>query len=267
MEFLMRVIVSSDGCPIHLSMAGPATAPVLIMSHPLGADLSIWERQIEPLSRYFRLLRYDSRGHGRSGAPASPYTMARLGRDVLDVMDALELETANWCGVSLGGMVGQWLGAHAPRRFRRMIFSNTSCYYPDKKSWDDRIEAVKADGTSAVVGSVPSRWFTPAFVDHEAATVKSLQDVLMSMATEGYMGCCEAIKSMDHRDIIGGITAPVLVIAGEHDVATPLAHSEYIHCHIRGSKLVMLKAGHISNLERPAEFSEQVLKFLQPVEA
>lgn len=263
----MQMIVSSDGCPIHLSIVGPDTAPVLIMSHPLGADLTIWEPQIEPLSKHFRLLRYDSRGHGKSGAPASAYTMARLGQDVLDVMDALKLETADWCGVSLGGMVGQWLGANSPHRFRKLIFSNTSCYYPDKSSWEDRINAVRAHGTSAVVNAVPARWFTPAFFEHEPGTVKSLQEVLRNTAADGYIGCCESIKMMDHRQIIGNITAPVLVIAGEHDIATPLPHSEYIRDHIPNSQLVMLKAAHISNLERAAEFSEQVIKFLQPVGA
>jgi 3-oxoadipate enol-lactonase len=256
------MIDASDGCLIHLTIDGPQDAPILILSHPLGADLTIWERQIEPLSAHFRLLRYDSRGHGKSGAPASATSMARLGQDVLDVMDALDIEAADWCGVSLGGMVGQWLGANSPDRFRSMIFSNTSCYYPDKSSWNDRIKAVTANGTSAVVDSVPARWFTPAFVAQEPAAVKALQDILASMSADGYAGCCEAIKAMDHRDLLKDITARVLVIAGEHDLATPLPHSEYLHDHITRSDLVILNAGHISNLERAAEFSQNVLEFL-----
>lgn len=248
-------------------MEGPNDAPVLIMSHPLGADLTIWERQIEPLSKHFRLLRYDSRGHGQSGTHSSPYRMARLGQDVLDVMDTLKLENADWCGVSLGGMVGQWLGANAPHRFRRMIFSNTSSYYPDKTPWDDRINAVKTSGTNAVVNAIPLRWFTPEFVEQSPNVVKSLQDVTLSMSAEGYIGCCIAIKAMDHRDLLRHISASVLVIAGNQDVATPLAHSEYIYNHITHAKLVVLEAGHISNLERAAEFSENVIKFLRHIES
>jgi 3-oxoadipate enol-lactonase len=131
-------VINADGCPIHVEVEGPERAPVLMLSNSLGTTLDMWEPQVAPFTRHFRLVRYDRRGHGRSGCPKGPYTMERLGRDVLAVLDGLGIQKINWCGLSMGGMVGQWLGANAPERVERMVLTNTSSYFADKAGWNDR---------------------------------------------------------------------------------------------------------------------------------
>src|SRR5262249_55643201 len=132
-------VVESNGCPIYVEVEGPETAPVLIMSNSLGTTMHMWDGQVAPFTKHFKLLRFDRRGHGKSGLPKGPYSMEMLGRDVLAIMDTLRIKKANWCGLSMGGMEGMWLGAHAPDRFERMVLSNTSSYFADKKGWNDRL--------------------------------------------------------------------------------------------------------------------------------
>src|SRR5882724_12837987 len=139
-------VIDADGCPIHVEVEGSERAPVLMLSNSLGTNLQMWDPQVDAFTRHFRLVRYDRRGHGRSGVPKGPYTMERLGRDALAVLDGLGIAKANWCGLSMGGMVGMWLGAHAPERFERLVLSNTSSYYVDKTLWNERIKAIRAAG-------------------------------------------------------------------------------------------------------------------------
>ena len=171
-------VIQSSGCPINVQIDGDKDAPVLIMSNSLGTTLGMWEPQVAPLTKHFRLVRYDRRGHGKSGVTPPPYTMEMLGRDVLAIMDGLGIAKANWCGLSMGGMVGQWLGANAPERFDRLILCNTACYYVDKAAWVDRINAVKKGGMTAVAAGVAGRWFTPGFIAREPAQVALLNLML-----------------------------------------------------------------------------------------
>jgi 3-oxoadipate enol-lactonase len=255
-------VIQSAGCPINVVVEGSETAPALILSNSLGTDHGMWEPQRAAFAKHFRLVRYDRRGHGKSGVTAPPYTMAQLGRDVLAVMDGLNIRKASWCGLSMGGMVGQWLGANAPERFERLILCNTSCFYADKDAWNDRIKAVKATGIAAVASTVPARWFTQPFIAREPAQVARLRKMVEDTSLDGYIGCCEAIRDMDHREALAKISAPTLIIAGKHDVATPLANAEMIRDHIRGSKLAVLDAAHISNVEQADQFTAEVLGFL-----
>ena len=155
--------INTDGCTIHVEVEGPEHAPVLMLSNSLGTNLHMWDDQVAPFTRHFRLVRYDRRGHGKSSVPKGPYSMERLGRDALAILDALGIEKVNWCGLSMGGMVGQWLGAHAPKRINKLILSNTSCYFADKAAWDGRIKLVGEKGLAAIVDANMERWFTPAF--------------------------------------------------------------------------------------------------------
>ena len=148
----MPDIKADDGCPIHVEVEGLENAPVLMLSNSLGTNLHMWDEQVAPFTRHFRLVRYDRRGHGKSGAPKGPYSMERLGRDVLAVLDGLNIEKINWCGLSMGGMVGQWLGANAAQRLDKLILSNTACHYPDKSMWDSRIKLVREKGLAAACG-------------------------------------------------------------------------------------------------------------------
>jgi 3-oxoadipate enol-lactonase len=256
-------VIQSDNCSINVRIDGHDSAPALVLSNSLGTNLGMWDSQVEALSKHFRLVRYDRRGHGQSGVPAPPYTMEMLGRDVLAIMDGLGIKKANWCGLSMGGMVGQWLGANAPERFDKLVLCNTASYYADKSAWADRINAVKVGGLAAVAAGVANRWFTSGFIEREPDKVERLRQMVRETSLEGYLGCCDAIRDMDHRDLLLKITTPTLVIAGKHDVATTPADAEFIRARIPGAKLVMLDAAHISNVEQAEKFTAEVLGFLK----
>jgi 3-oxoadipate enol-lactonase len=178
-------VIQSNGCPIHFEVLGRESSPVLMLSNSLGTTLHMWDAQVKPFTEHFRLVRYDRRGHGKSGCPKGPYTMEQLGRDALAVMDALDVEKANWCGLSMGGMVGMWLGANAPDRFEKIILSNTSAYYADKGPWNTRIENVRKGGLAAIADMVMKVWFTEDFRDREPTKVDAMKDMLLQTPVEG----------------------------------------------------------------------------------
>jgi 3-oxoadipate enol-lactonase len=254
--------IYSDGCPLHVEVEGPATAPVLMFSNSLGVDLSMWERQVATFARHFRVVRYDRRGHGRSGVTPGPYSMEQLARDDLAIMDALNLDKVHFCGISMGGMVGQWLGAFAPERIDRLVLSNTSCFYPLKDPWHDRIKTVRASGIAAIADTVLGIWFTKDFHSREPETIAHFRRMLVSSPVDGYVGCCAAVRDMDHREILAKITAPTLIIAGRHDNSTTIENAEFIRSRIPGAQMTILNAAHISNVEQATAFNTEVLGFL-----
>jgi 3-oxoadipate enol-lactonase len=257
-------VIDADGCPIHVVVEGPERAPVLMLSNSLGTTLEMWDPQIAPLTQHFRLVRYDRRGHGRSGLAPGPYSMERLGRDVLAILDGLGLERVNWCGLSMGGMEGMWLGANAPERFSKLILSNTACYYPDKSFWNDRIAAIRLQGGLAPLADrILTLWFSKNFREREPATLARFKAMLTATPMEGYIACGEAVRDMDHRDILARIAAPTLVIAGRQDSATTPEAGEFIRSRIPGASLTLLDAAHISNVEQPQAFTQAVLGFLR----
>lgn len=256
-------IIDAEGCPIHVAVEGEPGRPALMLSNSLGTDLHMWDGQVADFTRHFRLVRYDRRGHGRSGAPKGPYTMERLGRDAIAVMDALGLARVHWCGLSMGGMVGIWLAAQAPGRIDRLILSNTTSHYADKTLWDQRIAAVReAGGLAPLADRLLALWFTKDFREGEPAIMERLRATLAESSVEGYIGCCEAIRDMDHRLLLASITKPTLIIAGRYDQPTPLAASEYMREQIAGAQLTVLEAAHISNIEQRQAHTEAVLSFL-----
>jgi len=258
----MPDIKVDDGCSIHAELEGPDRAPVLMLSNSLGTNLHMWDAQVGPLTRHFRLLRYDRRGHGKSGAPKGPYTMARLGRDVLGVLDGLGIQKINWCGLSMGGMVGMWLGANAASRIVKLILSNTSAHFPDPTVWDGRIKMVREKGLAGIVDANMERWFTKDFRERAPQTIAKMSEMFVATPLEGYIGCGEAIRDMDHRPLLPKITAPTLVIAGRHDPATTLEAGEFVKDHVPGARIAVLEAAHISNLEQPQVYTETMLEFL-----
>jgi 3-oxoadipate enol-lactonase len=255
-------MIDADGCPIHVEVEGPDGAPALMLSNSLGTTLAMWDPQAKPFAKEFRLIRNDLRGHGQSAAPKGPYSMERLGRDVLAVLDALKIGKTHWCGLSMGGMVGQWLGANAPGRMDRMILSNTSCYYADKEIWNGRIKLLREKGLAAVVDGSMERWFTSGFRERAPQTIARMNEMLLSIPLEGYIGCCEAVRDMDHRDILTKIQAPTLIIAGKRDPATTVENAEFIRDRVAGSKLALIDAAHISNIEQPETYTKTALEFL-----
>ena len=255
-------LIDADGCPINVEVEGRADAPVLMLSNSLGTDLHMWDEQVKPFTQHFRLVRYDRRGHGKSGAPKGPYTMERLGRDVLKILDALGIAKINWCGLSMGGMVGMWLGANAPERIQKLVLSNTSSYFADKAMWNDRLRSVRENGLAGIVGGNMERWFTKDFRERAPQAIARMSAMFVSTPREGYLGCCEAVRDMDHRDVLGDIKARTLVIAGRHDPATTVEAAEFIRSRVPGAALTLLDAAHISNVEQPHDYADTVLGFL-----
>lgn len=255
-------IIDADGCPIHVAIEGPEHAPVLMLSNSLGTTHAMWRPQVDALTRHFRLVRYDRRGHGGSGVTKGPYTMERLARDALAVLDALKLSRVSWCGLSMGGMEGMWLGANAPDRFERIVLCNTSSYFPDKTMWNDRLRFVREKGLAAMAAANMERWFTKGFREREPKTIAWMTEMLVATPLAGYIACGEAVRDMDHRALLPKIAVPTLVIAGRHDPATTLEAGEYLRDHIPGAAFTVLEAAHISNIEQPGAFNNAVLEFL-----
>ncbi len=258
----MPIINADDGCPLNVEVSGPEGAPVLMLSNSLGTDLTMWDDQAAEFGKHFRLVRYDRRGHGKSGATKGPYSFDRFGRDILGIIDALEVETVNWCGLSMGGMDGQWLGANAPDRVEKLVLANTNFYYPDKSPWAARIQAVRENGLASFVDANMERWFTKGFIARAPQTIERMKTMFLASDREGYAACVAAVSEIDFRASNARISAPTLVIVGKQDPATPPEWGETIARQIPGGKVAALDAAHISNVEQPKGFTEAVLNFL-----
>lgn len=258
----MPKIEVDDGCTINVEVEGPENAPALVLSNSLGTDLHMWDAQVPEFAKQLRVIRYDRRGHGESDVPEGPYSMERFGRDVIAVLDALGIEKASWCGLSMGGMVGQWLGANAPERMEKLVLSNTHSYYPDKTPWNDRIKLVAEKGLDDLVEGNMQRWFTAGFRERAPETMARMKEMFIATDPKGYIGCCQAIMDMDMRASNPTISAPTMVIVGAQDAATPPAAGEAIQKQIKGAKLTSLDAAHISNMEQPEAYTKAVLDFL-----
>jgi 3-oxoadipate enol-lactonase len=254
-------MIDADGCLLNVSVEGRDGGPTLMLSNSLGCTMAMWEPQMAALTKLFRVIRYDRRGHGKSGMNG-PVSMERYGRDVLAILDDLNIDRVHWCGLSMGGMVGQWLGAHAPERFDRIVLANTSCYYPDPTNWHNRIKAVREGGLASVADAVIAGWLTADFREREPDTTAKMKAMLLASPVEGYIAACEALSTLDQRALLPTIKSPVMVIAGRQDNATPVAAGELIRSGIPGASLTLIDAAHISNVEQPHAFTEAVVGFL-----
>src|SRR6202789_1581959 len=255
-------MIDADGCLLNVSVEGRDSGPTLMLSNSLGATMQMWEPQMAALKQLFRVIRYDRRGHGKSAVPAGPYSMERFGRDVLAILDDLNIEKVHWCGLSMGGMVGQWLRAHPPGRFHKIILCNTSCYYPDPTNWHNRIKAVKEGGIASVADAVMSGWLTADFRAREPQIAADMKAMLISSPVQGYLACCEALSTLDQRTLLPKIKSPTLIIAGRNDMSTPVAAGEFMRSQIPGASMTILDASHISNIEQPHAFTDAVVGFL-----
>jgi len=254
-------MIDADGCLLNVSVEGRDSGPTLMMSNSLGCTMAMWEPQMPALTKLFRVIRYDRRGHGKSGMNG-PTSMERYGRDVLAILDDLNIDKVHWCGLSMGGMVGQWLGANAPERFNKIVLANTSCYYPDPTNWHNRIKAVREGGLRAVADAVIGGWLTADFREREPETAAKMKAMLLASPVEGYLAACEALSTLDQRALLPKIQSPVLVIAGRQDNATPVSAGELIRSGIPGASMTLLDAAHISNVEQPHAFTEALVGFL-----
>lgn len=254
--------IQANGISLNYRLDGPEDAPVLMLSNSLGTNLGMWDWQVERFTASYRLLRYDSRGHGDSDAPEGNYTIEMLANDALGLLDALEIRRVRYCGLSKGGMVGQWLGANAGDRLERLVLCNTSSFLPPRELWDQRIEAALAGGLEPMMDSIVDRWFTKEFQASHPQDVDKIRAMILSTPGHGYAGCCAAIRAMDQRESIKTIAVPTLVVVGAKDPATPPEHGEYLRESISGARLVSLEAAHLSNIEAQDAFNQAVLDFL-----
>jgi 3-oxoadipate enol-lactonase len=251
-----------NGAALHYRCDGDRGRPTVVLSNSLGTDLSMWDAQAAVLATRFHVVRYDTRGHGGSDAPAGPYSIELLGRDVLALLDHLDIERANFVGLSMGGVIGQWLGAHAPERLHKLVLANTASRIGTEEGWRARAAAVRADGMLEIAAGAPGRWFTPDFVARQPVVVGTMQKTLRGLDPEGYAACCEALAVADLGDDIRRIVAPTLVVAGIHDPVTTVADAERLAGAIPDATVATLPASHLSNIEAPDRFSELVASFL-----
>jgi 3-oxoadipate enol-lactonase len=242
--------------------AGPADAPVLVLSNSLGAALDMWALQAEDFSQRLRLIRYDTRGHGASSVPPAPYTLAELGGDVLHLLDALAIDRAHFCGISLGGATGMWLAAHAPDRIDRLVLCDTAPYFGPPELMQARIETVRREGMAALADGIVQRWFTPAFQAARPDVVSATRATLLRTPVEGYAGCCAALRDLDERDALAQIRCRTLVIGGTFDPAPTIEASRALAAAIAGAQFAELPAAHLTNLGAAADFNRCVLQFL-----
>jgi 3-oxoadipate enol-lactonase len=245
------------------SLDGPAGAPVAVLGNSLGTTREMWEPQVGVLGGRFRLLRYEHRGHGGSPAPPGPYTIGELAADVLRLLDDFGIAAASYCGISLGGMIGMWLAAHAPERIGALALCCTSAYLPPAEFWQSRAAQARSAGLASISRQVVGRWFTPAFAEHDPATVAGFVTTLEGVDPHGYASCCEAIAAMDLRPALGRIFAPVLVIAGAEDPATPPWHGALIASGVGRSRLRVIRGGaHLVNVSQPGEVTAALMEHL-----
>ena len=247
----------------NVVVEGQRDAPVLMFSNSLGTTLDMWNSQVAALGEYLCIVRYDTRGHGDSIVSSGAYQISDLAEDAVAIMDALELRQVNFCGLSMGGMIGLWLGMHAPFRINRLVVANSAAQIAPPQLWNDRIATVRANGMSVIAEGVVQRWFTADFIGREPETVNAIKQMIIGTPVEGYASCCAAVRDFDMRDGMGKIALPVLVIAGESDPATPPHLTQKIAQAIVGSHFETLPAAHLSNIECPGAFSRLLHDFLK----
>lgn len=252
---------------IHYDLTGPASLPVLVFSNSLGTDFTMWDAQFEAFSKRFRLLRYDTRGHGKSVVTPGPYTIKQLAKDVLDLLDHLQLTRVYFCGLSMGGLTGMWLGMHAPERLHKIVLCNTALKIGTPEGWNARIEKVRRNGMLSIAPSVLGIWFTPAFRSGFPETVQFATNMLVAIPADGYIACCAAIRDADFRgetsgNSIGCIGLPTLIITGARDSATTPSDGRAIADRVLGAQYLELPAAHLSNIEAASAFTMEVGRFL-----
>lgn len=257
--------IAANGITINYELDGPEDAPVLVFSNSLATSLAMWNDQVTRLKDRFRILRYDNRGHGATPVTDGPYTIGLLAEDLLGLLDALGIERVSYCGLSKGGMIGQWLGINASHRLEKLVVSNTASYFPNKEMWRERIEMATNDGIPAIAEASIGRWFTPAYLERADTkpTIDFVRAFIHKTTKDGYLSSSVAIRDMDFRDELKQIDVPTLVIIGEKDPATIPEYGELIAASIPGAKtFVVPDAAHLSNIEQPDIYTKALVDFL-----
>ena len=256
---------SVNGTTIHYRFDGPEAGPVVMLSNSLASNLTMWDLQIPALTGAgYRVLRFDTRGHGQSAVPSGPYSIAMLAADAIGLLDVLGIRKVHFCGLSLGGMIGQALGAFYGERLITLSLCDTSSFMDQPEIWKERIEIVMRDGTKVLADTAIDRWFTQAGQKRLPGEVEKARQMILSTPAAGYCGCGAAIRDLDLREPIRAIKTPTLIIVGEQDEGTPVSASEFIHERIASSILKIIpEAAHLTNVEQSEIFNAILLEFLR----
>jgi len=259
------MLIETNGIQINCELSGKKQAPVVVLSHSLACSMVMWRPQLERLKSCFRVLRFDTRGHGGSDAPPGPYTLEQLVDDAVGILDKLGLDRVRFVGLSMGGMIAQGLALSRPDRIERLVLADTSARIPVEAQpvWQERIDAVHSGGMQAVAESTLERWFTPDYLKQNASEIDEIRQQILATPTTGYFGCSEAIRRLNYLDRLSAIQAPTLIMVGADDPATPVAAAEAMNAQIKGSKLVVIPdAAHLSNIEQAQIFNDNLIAFL-----
>lgn len=251
-----------NGVTLNYQTFGDPAHPALVLSNSLGTNLTMWTSQVEFFKKDFYVICYDTRGHGASSTPDGPYTVSQLGQDVVNLLDYLKVEKASFCGISMGGLVGQWLAIHKAERFNKIIVCNTAAKIGQAAAWLERANLVREHGLSSIAATAASRWFTEGFIKDNPDVIAALSQDLAAGCNMGYANCCEALATEDLRESIERISIPLLVIAGLQDPVTTVEDGQFIVNKVPHSQLFAIDASHISNIERPDVFNQEMLRFL-----
>lgn len=248
---------------LNVVTEGARGDPVVVLAHPLGGDLTVWDDIAPVLAQKFFVIRFDARGHGGSDVPPGPYSLGDLGGDVIALLDKLEIAKAHFIGLSMSGAIGQWLMIHAPERLEKVVLANTAFVFPNPEGWNGRIRTARGGGMAALAPVVVQRWLTPAFRAAEPQKFAEIENLLRAAPTVGYAACCSALRDTDLRDAIRAAPQrPVLLIVGESDASTPPQLGEALARSLPGAHLQRLRAAHLSCVEARDEFLAAVVEFL-----
>ena len=257
--------ISANGISMAYALDGPADAPTVMFSTSLMCDYRMWDKQVAALAPDYRVLRYDTRGHGRSEATTGPYTLDLLADDVAALLAALDIKTAHFVGLSLGGFIGQALAYRHPDAVASLVLCDTACQMPPESMWDERIDMAQSKGMDPFPEIMVQRWFTDGFREAKSHELEPVRAMVGGTSVDGMVGCCHAAKKMDYAPILKYITAPTLVMVGEHDPGTPVSAAKVLHEGIAGSELRIIDdAAHLTNIEQPEQFNGALLDFLNP---
>jgi 3-oxoadipate enol-lactonase len=260
------MVISANGIKVNYEISGKEGAPVVVLSHSLGSSLVMWEPQMKDLSAYFRILRYDTRGHGGTESPPGAYALETLGEDAIALLEALKIRQVHFVGLSMGGMIGQYLGLKHPVRLQSLALCSTAALIPQEAQplWHERIEAARAKGLSALVDATMERWFTAEYLRENPPMFGIIRRQFLDTPVEGFIGCCEAIRRLNFIDRLPAIATSTAILVGEDDPGTPVSASRAIHEKIGGSKLTILPAAkHLANVEKAEAFNSALLDFLR----
>jgi 3-oxoadipate enol-lactonase len=258
--------VRANGITMHYELVGPESAPLVTLSHSLATDMSMWDPQVAVLKSAYRILCYDTRGHGGTDAPEGPYTLELLAEDVKALLQALGISKTHFMGISMGGMIAQVLALKYPSVLRSLVLCDTSSRIPEEALpiWEERIGLAQEKGMDSLVESTMERWFTASFREKPLPVLDKIRGMIRATPLKGYVGCSRAIMRLNLTERLGEIALPTLIVVGEHDPGTPVSASQAIQQQIKGSEFVILEsAAHLSNIERQEAFNATVLDFLR----